>query len=85
MGKWAYRGLARQGGSIVVFGRGGSREPEPGTGARDELIDSLLNADELERRLLLLEALQSGLLKKSQAADLIRFVERLEHVSRRAG
>jgi len=42
----------------------------------------LLDADELERRQLLLIALQTGELKKSEANDLLRLVERLESVSR---
>jgi hypothetical protein len=69
----------------VVFGRSRSREEEPRTGIHDELVDRLLNAGELERRQLLLEALQSGRLKKSESAGLIRLVERLELISKPKG
>jgi hypothetical protein len=44
----------------------------------------LLDADEMERRRLLLIALQTGELRKSEAADLLRLVERLESVSGRS-
>ena len=47
------------------------------------LVEMLLDADELERRRLLLIALQTGELKKSEAAELLRLVERLESVSGR--
>jgi hypothetical protein len=67
----------------VVFGRDRAKGGSVRTGAQDELVDRLMNADEVERRQLLLEALQSGQLKKSEAADLIRLVERLESVSQR--
>jgi hypothetical protein len=44
----------------------------------------LLDADEMERRRLLLIALQTGELRKSEAGDLLRLVERLESVSGRS-
>jgi hypothetical protein len=66
----------------VVFGRDRAKGGAVRTGAQDELVDRLMNAGEVERRQLLLEALQSGQLKKSESADLIRLVERLESVSR---
>jgi hypothetical protein len=69
----------------VVFGKDRAKASPVRTGAQDELVDRLLDADELQRRQFLLEALQSGQLKKSEAADLIRLVERLESVSRRVG
>jgi hypothetical protein len=47
------------------------------------LVEMLLDADDLERRRLLLIALQTGELKKSESADLLRLVERLESVSGR--
>lgn len=46
------------------------------------LVELLLSADELERRRLLLLALQTGELRRSEAADLLRLVDRLEAVSR---
>jgi hypothetical protein len=67
----------------VVFGRDRAKVDSVRTGAQDELVDRLMNADEVGRRQLLLEALQSGQLKKSEAADLIRLVERLESVAMR--
>jgi hypothetical protein len=67
----------------VIFGKDRAKVGSVRTGAQDELVDRLMNADEVERRQLLLEALQSGQLRKSEAADLIRLVERLESVSKR--
>jgi hypothetical protein len=52
--------------------------------AQSTLVERLLHADELERRRLLLAALQTGELKKSEAGDLLRLVERLESVSRKS-
>jgi hypothetical protein len=46
------------------------------------LVERLLHADELQRRQLLLVALQTGELKRSEAGSLLRLVERLESVSR---
>jgi len=65
----------------VIFGRGQSQGSAPRTGSQDELVDRLLYADELAQRLVLLEALQSGQLRKSEAGDLLRLVERLESVA----
>jgi hypothetical protein len=45
------------------------------------LVELLLGADETERKRLLLMALQTGELRKSEAADLLRLVDRLEAVS----
>lgn len=45
------------------------------------LVELLLDADEVERKRLLLLALQTGELRKSEAADLLRLVDRLEAVS----
>ncbi len=44
-------------------------------------MELLLDADEVERKRLLLLALQTGELRKSEAADLLRLVDRLEAVS----
>ena len=68
----------------MVFGRSKSKAEEHPALTKDELVDRLLNADELGRRQLLLEALQAGYLKKSEAGDLIRLVERLESVSHKS-
>jgi hypothetical protein len=65
----------------VGLGGGRSeREGEPAHG-KSELVDRLLGADKLERRQILLEALQTGRLKKSESAELVRLVERLESIS----
>jgi hypothetical protein len=65
----------------VVF----SRKPAKGADARADmqsaLVEMLLDADELERRRLLLVALQTGELRKSEATELLRLVDRLESVS----
>jgi hypothetical protein len=65
----------------VVF----SRKPGKGAEARADmqsaLVEMLLDADELERRRLLLIALQTGELRKSEATELLRLVDRLESVS----
>jgi hypothetical protein len=45
------------------------------------LVELLLGADYVERKRLLLLALQTGELRKSEAADLLRLVDRLEAVS----
>ena len=68
----------------MVFSRKQSSDEQVRSDAQSTLVESLLHADELERRRLLLVALQSGELKKSEAADLLRLVERLESVSRGA-
>ena len=45
------------------------------------LVELLLGADEVERKRILLLALQTGELRKSEAADLLRLVDRLEAMS----
>jgi hypothetical protein len=65
----------------VVFGRKQSGPKDTREAAQAALVDKLLNSDELERRQLLLAALQSGELKKSEAADLLRLVDRLASVA----
>lgn len=67
----------------VVFNRKQGDE-QSRSDAQSALVERLLHADELERRRLLLAALQTGELKKSEAADLLRLVERLESVSRKS-
>jgi hypothetical protein len=46
-----------------------------------DLIDLLLDADEPTRKLILLQALQAGVVKKSEAEEMIAQVERLERVA----
>jgi hypothetical protein len=49
------------------------------------LVETLLEADERERKRVLLVALQSGDLRKSEVPDLLRLVQRLEAFSDTAG
>ena len=65
-----------------MFGRKQPKREEAVDG-KSALIEMLLDADEVERKQLLLRALQTGELKMSESADLLRLVERLEHVSGR--
>jgi len=66
----------------LVFNRKQVVDEQSRSDARSALVEGLLDADEPERRRLLLVALQTGELKKSEVADLLRLVERLESVSR---
>jgi hypothetical protein len=67
----------------VVFNRKQSNDDQVRSDRQSALVEMLLDADELERRRLLLIALQTGELKKSEAGELLRLVERLESVSRK--
>jgi hypothetical protein len=67
----------------VVFNRKPAQNEEARRNMQSSLVEMLLGADELERRQLLLMALQTGELKKSEAGDLLRLVDRLESVSGR--
>ena len=66
----------------MVFCRKHPKAEQSRSDAQSALVEMLLEADELERRQLLLIALQTGELKKSEANDLLRLVDRLESVSR---
>ena len=44
---------------------------------QSELVERLVEADEVERRQILLVALQTGELKKSEAGELLKLVDRL--------
>jgi hypothetical protein len=46
-----------------------------------DLIDLLLDADEPTRKLILFQALQTGMLKKSEAEEMIGQVARLERAA----
>jgi hypothetical protein len=46
-----------------------------------DLIDLLLDADEPTRKLILFQALQTGLVKKSEAEQLVAHVARLERAA----
>ena len=65
----------------MVFNRKPAKGPEARADMQSALVEMLLDADELERRRLLLIALQTGELKKSEATELLRLVDRLESVS----
>jgi len=68
----------------VLFNRKQSKgDEETRADVQDALVEMLLDADELERRRLLLMALQTGELRRSEAAELLRLVDRLESVSGR--
>jgi hypothetical protein len=62
-----------------LFNRKGAND-DARLAAQSSLVEMLLGADELERRRLLL-TLQTGELRKSEAAELLRLVERLESVA----
>jgi hypothetical protein len=66
----------------VVFNRKQGEDEQSRNDAQSSLVERLLHADELERRQLLLVALQTGELKRSEAGSLLRLVERLESVCR---
>ena len=68
---------------MLVFNRKQLNDEETRRDAQSALVEMLLDADETERRKLLLMALQTGELKKSEAGELLRLVERLEQVSGR--
>jgi hypothetical protein len=65
----------------VVFRRKQPMSEERRQEVQSSLVEMLLDANELERKQLLLVALQTGELKKSEVPDLLRLVERLEAVS----
>jgi hypothetical protein len=67
----------------VVFNRKSPKSQDERSEVQSALVEMLLDADDLERRRLLLIALQTGELKKSEAAELLRLVQRLESVSGR--
>ena len=67
----------------LVFNRKSANIAEARRYVQSALVEMLLDADELERRQLLLMALQTGELRKSEAGELLRLVDRLESVSGR--
>ena len=66
----------------MIFGRKSPNSEERAPDTKDGLVEALLAADEVERKRLLLVALQSGEIKRSEVDELLRLVERLERVSR---
>ena len=67
----------------MVFNRKPSKSFQDRSAAQSALVEMLMDADDLERRRLLLIALQTGELKKSEAEELLRLVDRLGSVSGR--
>jgi len=67
----------------LVFNRKPPKSSEARSDVQSALVEMLLDADEMERRQLLLMALQTGELRKSEAGELLRLVDRLESVSGR--
>jgi hypothetical protein len=67
----------------VVFKRKPPRTSQSREDRQSSLVEMLLDANELERRQLLLMALQTGELKRSEAGELLRLVDRLESISGR--
>jgi hypothetical protein len=65
----------------VLFRRKRSKDEEDQAVDRAGLIGLLLGADEIERKRVLLLALQKGELRKSEVSDLLRLVDRLEGVA----
>ncbi len=65
----------------MVFNRKQPKDEANRDDVQAALVEMLLDASELERRRLLLMALQTGELRRSEAGDLLRLVERLESVS----
>jgi myo-inositol catabolism protein IolC len=61
----------------MVFNRKQVTDEEARRDKQSALVQRLVAAGEVERRQILLEALQTGDLKRSEAADLLKLVERL--------
>ena len=65
----------------MPFGRKKKPSEEEREAYQAGLVELLLGADEVERKRILLLALQTGELRKSEAGDLLRLVDRLEAVA----
>jgi hypothetical protein len=61
----------------MVFSRKQVVDEDVRRARHDALVQQLVEADDVERRQILLVALQTGELKKSEAADLVKLVNRL--------
>jgi len=60
-----------------IFSRKQDIDEEVRRDRQSALVQQLVEADEVERRKILLVALQNGDLRKSEAADLLKLVDRL--------
>jgi hypothetical protein len=67
----------------VIFNRKQSTDEDIRRDRQSALVQELVDADGVERRKILLVALQTGDLRKSEAADLLKLVERLAAFSGR--
>ncbi|MGZ6267534.1 MAG: hypothetical protein ACXWM8_07915 [Candidatus Limnocylindrales bacterium] len=79
-GGWRLEGVSPED-APVIFSRKQPKQELDREDVQSALVEMLLDAGDLDRRRLLLMALQTGELKKSEANDLLRLVERLESVS----
>ena len=61
----------------MIFSRKQDIDEEVRRDRQSALVQQLVEADEVERRKILLVALQTGDLRKSEAADLLKLVDRL--------
>jgi hypothetical protein len=61
----------------MVFNRKQAADEVVRRDRQTALVQRLVGANEVERRQILLAALQTGELKKSEAADLLKLVDRL--------
>lgn len=64
-------------GEAMVFNRKQLADEGVRRDRQSELVERLVEADEVERRQILLVALQTGELKKSEAGELLKLVDRL--------
>ena len=67
----------------MVFNRKQVRDKDARRDKHSVLVQRLVAADEVERRQILLVALQTGDVKRSEAADLLKLAERLAAFSGR--
>ena len=68
---------------MMVFNRKPGTDEDIRRDKQSTLVQRLVDADEVERRQILLVALQTGELKKSEAGDLLKLVDRLSAFSDR--
>jgi hypothetical protein len=74
-------GGVRPGGYVVVFSRKQPKDEGDRAEVQSALVEMLLDTNELGRRRLLMMALQTGELRKSEAPELLRLVDRLQSVT----
>jgi hypothetical protein len=66
----------------MLFTDRSSRKERARRDVQSDLIEMVLGVDEVGRKRLLLLALQTGELRRSEAADFLRLVDRLESAGR---